>query len=36
MLLWTTGGAVKTLRYAEALARFDEVLDSVVDDRRRS
>jgi len=24
---------VKTLDYAEALARFDEVLDSVVDDR---
>jgi antitoxin YefM len=33
MLLHTTGGAVKTLNYAEALARFAEVLDSVVDDR---
>jgi antitoxin YefM len=33
VLLQKTGGAVKTLDYAEALARFDEVLDSVVDDR---
>jgi antitoxin YefM len=33
MLLQTSGGAVKTLDYAEALARFDEVFDSVVDDR---
>jgi antitoxin YefM len=33
MLLHTTGGTMKTLNYADALARFDEVLDSVLDER---
>jgi antitoxin YefM len=32
MLLHTTGGDMRTLSYAEALARYEEVLDSVVDD----
>jgi antitoxin YefM len=33
MLLLTTGDTMRTLSYAQSLARFDEVLDSVVDDR---
>jgi antitoxin YefM len=33
MLLHRTGVAMRTLNYAEALAGFEEVLDSVIDDR---